>query len=420
MGLKNSEEAVAVQKFKEYLRIKTVQPNPDYGTAVKFLQEYAKELGLLCQVVEPAPGKPVVIMTWIGQMSDLSAILLNSHMDVVPVFPENWIHDPFEAFEADDGKIFARGSQDMKCVGIQHLEAIRHLKNKGFHPKRSVHLTFVPDEEIGGELGMKKFCRMQEFQKLNIGFALDEGLATPDDVYPVFYAERNQYWAEFEFVGNPGHGSRFIEDTAVEKVHKFMGKVLQFREQEKQRLESHLELTDGDVTSSNITILQGGVQPNVVPSSIKITVDFRVTPSRKMDDFERMIQSWMTEAGPGISKRMLVEHKDQTFTSISPDDPWWMAFSGVFVHLNLKMDPQIFPAGTDSRFLREFEFAKLLSTSPPHLEHLLGIPAIGFSPMIHTPILLHDHNEYLKRPVFLDGIEIFVHLLKALTTVPQH
>ena len=59
-------------------------------------------------------------------------------------FQENWIHDPFEAFEADDGKIFARGAQDMKCVGIQYLEAIRHLKHKGFHPKRTVHLTFVP------------------------------------------------------------------------------------------------------------------------------------------------------------------------------------------------------------------------------------------------------------------------------------
>ena len=71
----------------------------------------------------------------------------------------------------------------------------------------------------------------------------------------------------------------------------------------------------------------------MVPSSVKITVDFRVTPTRKMADFEKMIQSWMTEAGPGISKRMLVDHQDQTFTPTSADDPWWMAFSGVFIHL---------------------------------------------------------------------------------------
>lgn len=38
--------------------------------------------------------------------------------------------------------------------------------------------------------------------------------------------------------------------------------------------------------------------------------------------------------------------------------------------------PEIFPASTDARYFRE-----------------RGLPAIGFSPMSNTPILLHDHNE---------------------------
>ena len=41
----------------------------------------------------------------------------------------------------------------------------------------------------------------------------------------------------------------------------------------------------------------------------------------------------------------------------------------------LKVATEIFPAGTDIRFIRE-----------------VGIPAFGFSPMPNTPILLHDHN----------------------------
>lgn len=43
-----------------------------------------------------------------------------------------------------DGNIFARGSQDMKCVGIMYLEAIRRLKNDGIRLKRNVYLSFVP------------------------------------------------------------------------------------------------------------------------------------------------------------------------------------------------------------------------------------------------------------------------------------
>ncbi|KAL0159297.1 hypothetical protein M9458_043022, partial [Cirrhinus mrigala] len=47
-----------------------------------------------------------------------------------------------------------------------------------------------------------------------------------------------------------------------------------------------------------------------------------------------------------------------------------------------------------------------------------GLPAIGFSPMNLTPILLHDHNEYLNEQVFLRGIQVYEHLLPALASVP--
>lgn len=63
----------------------------------------------------------------------------------------------------------------MKCVGMQYLEAIRRLKALGFEPARSVYLSFVPDEEIGGRAGAEKFAESDEFQKLNVGIVLDEG-----------------------------------------------------------------------------------------------------------------------------------------------------------------------------------------------------------------------------------------------------
>jgi len=46
-----------------------------------------------------------------------------------------------------------------------------------------------------------------------------------------------------------------------------------------------------------------------------------------------------------------------------------------------------------------------------------GIPALGFSPMPHTPILLHDHNEFLNKEVFLKGIAAYECLLPALASV---
>lgn len=117
-------------------------------------------------------------------------------MDVVPVFEENWKNPPFGANIDSEGRIFARGSQDMKCVGIQYLAAIRELKKQGVTLKRTILVVFVPDEEIGGNLGMKLFVKTDDFKALNVGFSLDEGIAGPTEVYPVFYAERS-IWRKF-------------------------------------------------------------------------------------------------------------------------------------------------------------------------------------------------------------------------------
>ena len=40
---------------------------------------------------------------------------------------------------------------------------------------------------------MKAFLKTEQFQKMNVGFGLDEGLANPTDAMTVFYGERSSY-----------------------------------------------------------------------------------------------------------------------------------------------------------------------------------------------------------------------------------
>lgn len=65
-------------------------------------------------------------------------------MDVVPVYENLWTHAPFGAEIDETGKIFARGTQDMKSVGMQYLGAINSLKNQGIRLKRTLHVIYVP------------------------------------------------------------------------------------------------------------------------------------------------------------------------------------------------------------------------------------------------------------------------------------
>lgn len=79
-----------------------------------------------------------------------------------------------------------------------------------------------------------------------------------------------------------------------------------------------------------------------------------------------------------------------------------------FAHINLlfyccrglKTRVRVFPGATDSRYVR-----------------YAGIPAIGFSPINNTPLLLHDHDEYLRASTYLHGIEVYKKLISAVSNV---
>lgn len=232
---------------------------------VEFIKEQAKSLNLPVSVYHPVNDRnPVVLLTWVGSQPNLPSIVLNSHMDVVPVFEEHWTHPPFAADIDESGNIFARGAQDMKCVGVQYLAAIRALKCDGIQQlKRTIHIMFVPDEEVGGYLGMAKFVTTDEFKSLNVGFSLDEGLASPVEEFSVYYAERTIWQIEFICHGQSGHGSMLFKNTPGEKIHYIVDKFMNYRKNEAAKLENNPELSLGDVTTVNMTILEGGAQGKV-------------------------------------------------------------------------------------------------------------------------------------------------------------
>jgi len=155
----------------------------------------------------------------------------------------------------EQGNIYARGSQDMKCVGIQYLEAIRRLKLNGQRYQRTIHMSFVPDEEIGGVLGMKDFVHTADFKALNVGFALDEGVASPYEHFYLFYGERSIWHIEIKCAGTTGHGSIMLDNTAGEKLRVIIDRFMDFRASEKAKLTdpTKMAITLGNVTSVNLT-----------------------------------------------------------------------------------------------------------------------------------------------------------------------
>ncbi|XP_011177293.2 aminoacylase-1 [Zeugodacus cucurbitae] len=387
-----------IQLFREYLRIPSVHPDIDYTPCLEFLQRQARDLELPVEIYYPGgPNKPILVMTWLGQEPELPTIMLNSHMDVVPVYPEKWTHPPFAAEMDEEGRIFARGSQDMKCVGMQYLAAIRALKKKGATFKRTIHVTFVPDEEISGVLGMKSFVPTDSFCKLNVGFCLDEGAPTVNDEYKVYYAEKTIWYVHFTISGTTGHGSLLHKNTAAEKFQYILGKMLALRKKAEDLLESDPTLDLGNVSTVNLTVVKGGLQNNVVPPVIEATFDLRLSIDEDLEALQQQLKDWCEEAGGDIAIKFPTQDKKTPATVINDTNPFWVAMQNALRKLDLKIRPTVLPGVTDSRYVRQ-----------------MNIPALGFSPMAHTPIRLHANDEYLQADTYLEGIRIYENILPAI------
>ncbi|BES98985.1 N-acyl-aliphatic-L-amino acid amidohydrolase [Nesidiocoris tenuis] len=394
-------EHESVALLREYLRIPSVHPDIDYEPCVNFLEKQAAIWNLPVSIYG-LEKKPVVIITWKGKNPNLSAILLNSHMDVVPVVKEKWTYDPFEAHKTDDGKIYARGAQDMKSIGIQYLEAVKRLIKQGFQPKRTVILSFVPEEEVGGVQGMMDFAETEEFRKLNIGFSLDEGIPSNSDHFIIYNNERAKWGLRIHCRGPAGHGSILHQNTAAEKMSVVLKEIYARRAKESQKIEGHPEpmAVMGDVTTFNLTLAKGGVQNNVVPDHLIMEFDIRLAVTEDPNELLLWLQNVCKSAGEGTTLEFMRKSPQIPPTPVDERNPFWEPYSRTLKKLGHEYVIGTFSGGTDSRFLRRH-----------------GIPAYGLTPLKNTPVLLHDHDEYIPEDQFLEGIDLYVELIKALTEV---
>ncbi|KAL5705961.1 N-acyl-aliphatic-L-amino acid amidohydrolase [Ranunculus cassubicifolius] len=403
-----------ISRFQQYLQINTAHPNPNYSQSTNFILSQSNSLQLESKIIEFVHGKPLILLKWPGKNPNLESILLNSHTDVVAAEHGKWNYHPFEGFVDESGDIYARGSQDMKCVGLQYLEAIRELKSEGFEPMRSVYVSFVPDEEIGGHDGAEKFAESEEFKTLNVGIVLDEGLASVNENYRVFYAERSPRWLVIKATGAPGHGSKLYDNSAMENLLKSIESIRRFRAAQFDLVKAGLK-ADGEVISVNMAFLKAGTPSptgfvmNLQPSEAEAGFDIRVPPTADPESLEKRIaEEWAPS-----SRNMTFEFKQKLsmhdnfgnllVTAYDKSNPWWGLLEEAVKEAGGKIGkPEVFPASTDARYFRQ-----------------LGLPAIGFSPMANTPILLHDHNEFLNQGEYLKGIEIYESIIKAYASYTE-
>lgn len=265
---------------------------------------------------------------WRGSNTELKPIVLMGHIDVVPIAsPDKWSVEPFGA-EIRDGKIWGRGTIDDKFSVIGIMEAVEMLLKEDFQPERTIYLAFGHDEEVGGDFGAVAMVEHLKSKGIEAEYVLDEGYAITQKLIPgidtdvamIGIAEKGSTTIEFTVDMEGGHSSQPSPETAIDVLAKAvsrlkeepmeatlseamqgfmnqlgpeMGFVNKMAFANKSLFKPIIIATyEGASNAGNAlirtttapTIFEAGIKENVIPTTARALVNFRIIPGQTAED----------------------------------------------------------------------------------------------------------------------------------------
>jgi acetylornithine deacetylase len=250
--------------LEQLVRIDSVNPDLVPGGAgeteiAKFVQTWLKEKGFETHWLEKTAGRPSVVGIARGTGGGKS-LMLNGHIDTVTTAGMSIL-----ALEprVENGKMYGRGSYDMKCGVAAMLTAAAKVKSLGL--RGDVIIACVADEE-NASIGTSEVAER---------FTADAAIVCEPTNLEMTVAHKGFVWANITTHGKAAHGSR--PDLGIDAIAK-MGAVLIELEKLAARLAQnpkHPLLGTGSVHAS---IISGGEERSSYPASCSLEIERRTVP----------------------------------------------------------------------------------------------------------------------------------------------
>lgn len=390
----HDEEMISL--LQEYIRINTAQPHPNYAAVCELFKKQAEHDGFDCTVISLSSGKPVIIITYEGDDAYAPSLILNHHMDVVPATNEDqWIVPPFSG-KIHNGAVVGRGVQDTKGLGVVHYFALKALKSSGMQLKRTIHITIVPDEEIGGFTGTKLFIETDFFKTMNANYILDEGIASgKSHALAIKVSERKPLQIKIITNGTLAHGSKL---NCFNAIHELVDILQEFSKIHREQQKESKTIAEGLLISTNITSLIAGVHNNnetslnIVPDYAHATLDIRVPPTMATQEMEVIVKS-IIAAYQNSSYEVLAAVIDQA-RSAEYETELYNSLAQTINECGFTPEPIFFEASSDLRFYMQ-----------------LGLQGVGFTPFT-TQDNMHGTNESVPLTDLIQAKNIMMQFLK--------
>lgn len=232
---------------------------------------------------EIASGRTSLLARVDSGRAGAKTLIVNGHLDVVPVDFSGWKHDPFGG-EEHDGLLYGRGTADMKGGIAAAVEALHALRRANRAPACNIVFHLVADEERGGVFGTDALVAA--------GKVTGDACLVPEPTgMDLCVAERGLLVAAVEVHGRPAHGSE--PRNGVSAIEHAAQAILQLHAADFGPPDHPLL---GRPTA-NIGVISGGSGHNTVAEQCTFQVDRRVLPGVTKDDAVAQIKD---RIGPDI------------------------------------------------------------------------------------------------------------------------
>ena len=366
----------SIALLKEILAIPSVNGADNEGAVAEFIANYLKEKHIDAFVQQIDETHANIIAKLEGKSSE--TVVWNGHLDTVPYGnTEEWNTDPSIPVEKN-GRIYARGASDMKSGLAAMVYLLGEIGESGEKPEQTILFLGTCDEEKSG-LGAEKI--LEEID-LSSGSLLLIGEPTG---CKLGVAQKGCIWAQLNISGKTSHGAYPEEGyNAVEYGMKIVCRIKKWVTEYKHRVLG--------TATAQVTMIQGGIAPNMTPDFAEILLDIRTVPGISAEDVEKKIKKICREEVEETNGEVKFEVRIKNARraiEIAEEERWLKEFKAY-----LKQNG----AETEEIGINYFTDASILTKKESE------IPVLLFGP--GEPRLAHKPNEFVELEKYEKYIEI--------------
>lgn len=283
------------------------------------------------------------------------SLTLHGHMDVVSPEPaSNWTVDAWGG-EIRDGKLYGRGSADMKSGLVANWFALKTLIDLKYPIKGDIQLHSVIEEEAGG--GGGALACLEE------GFLTDGFISSEPHNLQMTISHAGIMYFKVKVVGKTAHAGLAHEGVnAIAKMYKIFNALEELNQHRAKKVRFKLyEKGSGQAVHLNLGVLQAGDWVSTVPGEAVLEGRIGFIPGESRKEIKQLIHDTINKAVEGDA--WLEEHRPEIEWFGWSTEPWYQDPEHPFVKIFLRTASNVLDkdinvigraSGNDARFTQYY------------------------------------------------------------------